>query len=59
MKLKPGLFTGKFLRLDEDGDYVLKSLPCFLGEIIIAAFMKSDQRHARISTYWNERSKNC
>ena len=33
MKLKPGLFTEKFLRLDEDGDYVLKSLPCiFLGE---------------------------
>ena len=30
-----------YFRLDEDGDYVAKSLPCpFLGLIIIAPFMK-------------------
>jgi len=32
-KLKPSEFMGHFLRLDEDGDYVLQSVPCtFLGE---------------------------
>jgi len=29
LKIKPSLFTDKFLRLDEDQDYVLKKLPCF------------------------------
>lgn len=33
MKLKPGAFTGKYLRIDEDGDYVPVSIPCpFLKE---------------------------
>ena len=31
-KLKPSLFTDKYLRIDEDHDYVFQSLPCpFLG----------------------------
>jgi Fe-S-cluster containining protein len=31
--VKPGLFTEKYLRIDEDGDYVLKQTPCpFLDE---------------------------
>jgi len=28
MRLKPGEFTKKFLRLDEDGDYIPNSVPC-------------------------------
>ena len=28
LKIKPSLFTDKFLRVDEDNDYVLKTLPC-------------------------------
>ena len=28
LKIKPSLFTDKFLRVDEDQDYVLKKLPC-------------------------------
>ncbi|HRI78821.1 MAG TPA: YkgJ family cysteine cluster protein [Cyclobacteriaceae bacterium] len=32
MRMKPGGFIEKFLRIDEDHDYVLKSSPCpFLG----------------------------
>ena len=32
LKLKPGVFTETYLRMDEEGDFVLKSLPCvFLG----------------------------
>ena len=32
-KMKPGNFTEEYLRRDEDGDLVLKSVPCpFLGE---------------------------
>ncbi len=33
LKLKPGTFTEKYLKIDEDNDYVLKQTPCsFLGE---------------------------
>lgn len=33
LKLKPGSFIEKYLRIDEDNDYVLQSVPCtFLGE---------------------------
>ena len=33
LRIKPSKFTDKYLKIDEDGDYVLKSLPCsFLGE---------------------------
>lgn len=33
LKLKPGDFIEKYLRVDEDKDYVLKSSPCpFLGD---------------------------
>ena len=33
LKMKEGDFIEKYLRLDEDGDYVVKSSPCpFLGE---------------------------
>lgn len=28
LKMKPGIFIEKYLRIDEDGDYVLKSSPC-------------------------------
>ena len=28
LKIKPSLFTDNFLRVDEDHDYVLKTLPC-------------------------------
>ncbi|MBM3178289.1 MAG: YkgJ family cysteine cluster protein [Bacteroidetes bacterium] len=28
LRMKPGLFIDKYLRIDEDGDYVLKSSPC-------------------------------
>ncbi len=32
MRMKPGDFVEKYLRIDEDNDYVLKSSPCaFLG----------------------------
>jgi Fe-S-cluster containining protein len=32
-KIKPSVFTEKYLLMDEDGDYVFKSMPCpFLGE---------------------------
>ena len=32
-KIKPSRFTEKYLRIDEDRDYVLQTLPCvFLGE---------------------------
>lgn len=33
LKLKPGVFIEKYLRLDEDNDFVLQSIPCpFLGD---------------------------
>ena len=33
LKIKPSSFTEKYLRIDEDKDYVLQTLPCvFLGE---------------------------
>jgi len=33
LKLKPSEFTEKYLRIDEDNDYVLQSVPCaFLGD---------------------------
>jgi uncharacterized protein len=33
LKLKPSVFTEKYLRIDEDGDYVFKSMPCpFIGD---------------------------
>ena len=33
LKIKPSKFTDIYLRVDEDRDYVLKSVPCaFLGE---------------------------
>jgi Fe-S-cluster containining protein len=33
MKLKPSQFTEKYLRIDEDYDYVFKQMPCpFLGD---------------------------
>ncbi|CAI8273643.1 MAG: Uncharacterised protein [Cryomorphaceae bacterium] len=32
LRIKPSVFVGKHLRMDEDKDYVLKSVPCtFLG----------------------------
>jgi Fe-S-cluster containining protein len=32
-RMQPGSFTEKYLRIDEDGDYVFKSMPCpFLKE---------------------------
>lgn len=31
-QLRPAIFTEKYLRIDEDGDYVFKAMPCpFLG----------------------------
>lgn len=33
LNTKPGDFVAKYLRVDEDGDYVLKTVPCaFLGD---------------------------
>ena len=33
LKIKPSRFTEKYLRIDEDRDYVLQTLPCvFLGD---------------------------
>ncbi|AFD07646.1 YkgJ family cysteine cluster protein [Solitalea canadensis] len=33
LKLKPGDFVERYLRIDEDNDYVLRSVPCpFLGD---------------------------
>ena len=33
LNMRPGSFTETYLRIDEDGDYVLRSVPCtFLGE---------------------------
>ena len=32
LRMKPSAFTSSYLRLDEEGDYVLQQLPCpFLG----------------------------
>lgn len=32
-RLKPAIFIKQFLRIDEDGDYVFKTMPCpFLGQ---------------------------
>ena len=42
-RLKPAQFSDQYLRLDEDGDMVLKSVPCpFLGP----PFLKSVERLA-------------
>jgi Fe-S-cluster containining protein len=33
LRIKPSIFTEKYLRIDEDRDYVLQTVPCtFLGE---------------------------
>jgi Fe-S-cluster containining protein len=33
LKLKPSVFTNKYLKIDEDNDFVLKQVPCaFLSE---------------------------
>jgi hypothetical protein len=33
LKIKPSAFTDKYLRIDEDGDFVFKSMPCpFIGD---------------------------
>jgi Fe-S-cluster containining protein len=33
LRLRPSEFTEKYLRIDEDNDYVLQSVPCtFLGD---------------------------
>ncbi len=33
LKMKPGVFIDTYMRLDNDGDYILKQSPCFfLGE---------------------------
>ena len=33
LRIKPSVFTKKYLRIDEDRDYVLQTVPCiFLGE---------------------------
>ena len=33
LKMKPGAFHEKYVRMDEDGDYVFKGMPCpFLGD---------------------------
>lgn len=33
LKIKPSKFADKYLRIDEDGDYVFKSMPCpFIGD---------------------------
>jgi len=32
LRIRPSVFVGKYLRIDEDMDYILKSVPCtFLG----------------------------
>ncbi len=28
LRMKPGAFTSRYLRIDEDGDYVFQSMPC-------------------------------
>lgn len=38
LKLKPGRFIDRYLKVDEDGDYVLRSAPC--------AFLQEDNRCA-------------
>lgn len=33
LKMKPSVFTEEYLRIDEDGDFVFKSMPCpFIGD---------------------------
>lgn len=33
LKMKPATFIGKYLKIDEDGDYIFKSMPCpFLSD---------------------------
>ena len=48
LRMKPGDFTGEYLKIDEDQDYVFQSLPCpFLREgITTVLFMKTDREHA-------------
>jgi Fe-S-cluster containining protein len=47
LRLKPGTFIEKFLRVDEDNDYVLKTSPC--------AFLDTDNH----CTIYNDRPKAC
>ena len=42
LKIKPSAFTEKYLRIDEDGDYVFKSMPCpFIGNDNFCAVYES------------------
>jgi hypothetical protein len=47
LRIKPGDFVEKYLRVDEDGDYVLKSSPC--------PFLNSDN----YCSVYDERPKAC
>ncbi|HTE31406.1 MAG TPA: YkgJ family cysteine cluster protein [Chryseolinea sp.] len=47
LRLKPGTFIEKFLRIDEDNDYVLKTSPC--------SFLDADNH----CTIYNDRPKAC
>ena len=46
--MKPGAFIEKYLRVDEDNDYVLKSSPCtFLGEDNMCSIYESRPKACR------------
>ena len=47
LKIRPSDFTEKYLRIDEDGDFVFKSMPC--------PFLGSDN----YCSVYNERPKAC
>ncbi|MBS1651973.1 MAG: YkgJ family cysteine cluster protein [Bacteroidetes bacterium] len=47
LKLKPGQFTEKYLKIDEDNDYVLKESPC--------AFLNADNT----CSVYNDRPNAC
>ncbi len=54
--LKPGSFTQKFLRIDEDGDYVPNSIPCpFLKEDLKCSIYESRPAACREYPHTNRR----
>ena len=47
LKLKPQLFIAQYLRIDEDQDYVLQSVPC--------SFLGASKGLCRVPTYQSEK----
>lgn len=56
LRTRPGDFVESFLRIDEDGDYVLKSTPCpFLGDQNYCAVYEDRPRACREYPHTNRK----